>query len=79
MLRLGLSALVSRKHYISDSRISQRGIKIKSTVNQMMRVHPFAEGLAMGVAFCGRGVVQTGAFISASMAVHNISEGVTIS
>ena len=27
------SALVSRKHCISDSRISQRGIKIKSTVN----------------------------------------------
>ena len=28
------SALVSRKHCISDSRISQRGIKIKPTVNQ---------------------------------------------
>jgi hypothetical protein len=27
------SALVSRKHYISDSRISQRGITIKPTVN----------------------------------------------
>jgi hypothetical protein len=29
------SMTVSRKHYISDFRISQRGIKIKSTVNQM--------------------------------------------
>ena len=30
------STLVSRKHYISDSRISQRGIKIKPTVNPMV-------------------------------------------
>ena len=36
------STLVSRKHYISDSRISQRSIKIKPTVNQKA---PFGDAL----------------------------------
>jgi hypothetical protein len=48
-------------------------------IMSVMMVHSFAEGLAMGVAFCGKGGAQTGAFISAAMAFHNIPEGVTIS
>lgn len=63
----------------SDYRLKDIDASKIFLIVSVMMAHSFAEGLAMGVAFCGKGGAQTGVFISAAMAVHNIPEGVTIS
>jgi zinc transporter ZupT len=43
-----------------------------------MAMHSFAEGLGIGVAFCGNGGAHTGLFVAATLAVHNMPEGLAV-
>jgi zinc transporter ZupT len=44
-----------------------------------MTVHSFSEGIAIGSSFCGATGSQLGLVTSASLAVHNVPEGIAIS
>lgn len=44
----------------------------------VMTVHSFAEGLGVGAAFSGPNGERRGLFISASLALHNIPEGLAV-
>ena len=44
----------------------------------VMAMHSFAEGLGIGVAFCGKSGAHTGVFIAATLAVHNMPEGLAV-
>ena len=72
-------SLIEERSDLPSKDMSQIDASKIFLIMSVMLVHSFAEGLAMGVAFCGKGGAQTGAFTSAAMAVHNIPEGVTIS
>lgn len=44
----------------------------------IMTIHSFAEGMGIGLSFCGSQGARTGKMISLAMAVHNIPEGLAI-
>ena len=82
---LGMLFVRSTKAFVEmqdDSRLGDffAGIPAKKMflIISVMMLHSFAEGLGMGVAFCGTRGAQTGVFISAALAVHNVPEGLTV-
>lgn len=82
---LGMLFVVGTKSYVErnedltlgDNLTGLEAAKVLIIIS-VMAVHSFAEGLGIGVSFCGRDGAHLGAFISASLAVHNVPEGLAV-
>jgi zinc transporter ZupT len=57
---------------------SDKQIKKSFMVMLIMSLHSLAEGVGVGVSFCGKHGAKTGKFISIAIGLHNIPEGLAI-
>eukprot|EP00287_Rhodomonas_sp_CCMP768_P008337 CAMPEP_0196723574 /NCGR_PEP_ID=MMETSP1091-20130531/5671_1 /TAXON_ID=302021 /ORGANISM="Rhodomonas sp., Strain CCMP768" /LENGTH=357 /DNA_ID=CAMNT_0042065529 /DNA_START=159 /DNA_END=1232 /DNA_ORIENTATION=- len=81
---LGMGFVVVSKRYLEeheDLKLADIGgmeaTKMVLIVG-VMTLHSFAEGLGIGVSFCGNKGAHLGLVISASLAVHNVPEGLAV-
>jgi ZIP family zinc transporter len=81
----GILFVVSTKSYVErhedltlgENLTGMEAAKVLLIIS-VMTLHSFAEGLGIGVSFCGKDGAHLGAFISASLAVHNVPEGLAV-
>jgi len=80
----GMAFVVATKRWVErheDLKLGELKGKDLSKVFLMiavMTLHSFSEGLGIGVAFTGRDGANLGAFITASLAMHNVPEGLAV-
>eukprot|EP01138_Halocafeteria_seosinensis_P002756 gb/GECG01002817.1/.p1 GENE.gb/GECG01002817.1/~~gb/GECG01002817.1/.p1 ORF type:complete len:424 (+),score=32.55 gb/GECG01002817.1/:1-1272(+) len=82
---LGLIFIIATKYFLGDYEDLKfgdaRGVDARKALLVMvvMTVHSFSEGVAIGVSFGGDSGDTFGLFIAATLAVHNIPEGLATS
>lgn len=81
---LGILFLVVTKHFLDQYEDMKVGVlggtdaRKALLVFLVMTLHSFSEGVGVGVSFGGEHGNDVGVFISASLAVHNVPEGLAI-
>jgi len=81
---LGLAFILGTKQFLDrheDLKVGDLGgadAKRALLIFFVMTLHSFSEGVGIGVSFGGNHGAELGVFISASLAVHNIPEGLAI-
>merc|ERR1712032_1339605 len=82
---LGLMFILGTKSFIERheeeaqlSSLAGAGTKKILLIIFVMTLHSFSEGVGIGVSFGGQHGKDLGVFISASLAVHNIPEGLAV-
>lgn len=75
---LGTKDVLERNEDVKVGTLSGADTKKILLIVFVMTLHSFSEGVGIGVSFGGEHGQQLGRFISASLAVHNIPEGLAV-
>ena len=75
---LGTKNFLERNEDVKVGALSGADTKKILLIVFVMTLHSFSEGVGIGVSFGGEHGQQLGVFISASLAVHNIPEGLAV-
>lgn len=81
---LGLAFILSTKSFLDrneDLKVGNlEGVDARKVllIIFVMTLHSFSEGIGIGVSFGGSNGHELGVFISASLAVHNVPEGLAV-
>jgi zinc transporter ZupT len=75
---LGTKNFLERNDDVKVGTLSGADTKKILLIVFVMTLHSFSEGVGIGVSFGGEHGQQLGVFISASLAVHNIPEGLAV-
>ena len=75
---LGTKNFLERNEDVKVGSLSGADTKKILLIVFVMTLHSFSEGVGIGVSFGGEHGQQLGVFISASLAVHNIPEGLAV-
>ncbi|KAL3783847.1 hypothetical protein ACHAWO_011443 [Cyclotella atomus] len=78
MFILGTKSFLERNEDVKLGALSGADTKKILLIVFVMTLHSFSEGVGIGVSFGGEHGQQLGVFISASLAVHNIPEGLAV-
>lgn len=79
MFIIGTERILSEYEDLTVGGLAGADAKRALLIFCVMMVHSFSEGVGVGVSFGGVHGSELGVFISASLAVHNIPEGLAIS
>lgn len=75
---VGTKGWVERHEDLKFGELKGKDLRKVFLMVAVMTLHSFTEGLGIGVAFTGREGAHLGAFISASLAMHNVPEGLAV-
>lgn len=75
---LGTKSFLEKNEDVKLGALSGADTKKILLIVFVMTLHSFSEGVGIGVSFGGEHGQQLGVFISASLAVHNIPEGLAV-
>lgn len=77
---LGMKKLLDRYEDIDEMQLLEGGASTQKMILiiVVMTLHSLSEGIGIGVSFGGKSGMKLGQFISLSLAVHNIPEGLAV-
>lgn len=81
---LGLGFITITKSFLDQHEDLKVGTVVGADARRIllmilvMTLHSFSEGVGIGVSFGGSNGIELGVFISASLAVHNVPEGLAV-
>lgn len=78
MFIIGTKKILENFEHLKLGEVEGTGAQKMVLILFVMTLHSLSEGIGIGVSFSGKRGMQLGQFISLSLAVHNVPEGLAV-